>query len=417
MTEPIAINDYAYDLPDERIARFPVEPRDSSKLLTYKKGKISETIFTDLPNQLPENAFLVFNNTKVIPARLHFQKETGAVIEVFLLHPIAPSTVISQVMEATETCTWGCIIGNKKRWKNETLEATFVVDNQKVTLKAALVKPEHNTVKFTWEAPLPTGDGSEPRLEFSALVKAFGEMPLPPYMNRKAEEKDLDTYQTVYSKHDGAVAAPTAGLHFTENVLRDLQTKGFQTDFVTLHVGAGTFQPVKVENALEHPMHEEQVVFSLAFLENLLANIACVIPVGTTSMRSLESLYWFGVKLLKRANQTEKIPFHIEQNYAYQHDSAQLPSVDVSMETIINYMNTNDLTQLIGETQIYIFPGYKMNICKGIITNFHQPKSTLLLLISALIGDNWRAIYEYALKNDFRFLSYGDSSLLMAENS
>jgi S-adenosylmethionine:tRNA ribosyltransferase-isomerase len=411
MNEPIAINDYAYNLPDERIAKFPVEPRDSSKLLTYKSGEISETVFTDLPNQLPEGAFLVFNNTKVIPARLHFQKATGAVIEVFLLNPTAPSTVISQVMEATKTCAWHCMTGNKKRWKGEILEARISVDEQEVTLKAELVDGEANLVKFEWETPYLQGK----KVSFAALVRAFGEMPLPPYMNRKAEEKDLETYQTVYSKHDGAVAAPTAGLHFTQTILDDLAEKGFTSDYITLHVGAGTFQPVKTDNALEHEMHEEQVVFSIDFIKNLRENLNCVIPVGTTSMRSLESLYWYGVKLIKRERSDESLPFYIEQNYAYQHEEAVLPVLETSLTAIISSMDGNNLTQLIGETQIYIFPGYKMRICKGIITNFHQPKSTLLLLISALIGENWREIYDYALENDFRFLSYGDSSLLMGK--
>ncbi|MDP5120554.1 MAG: S-adenosylmethionine:tRNA ribosyltransferase-isomerase [Spirosomaceae bacterium] len=402
MNESISINDYAYNLPDERIAKFPVEPRDSSKLLTYKNGEISETLFTDLTNQLPEGAFLVFNNTKVIPARLHFQKVTGAIIEVFLLNPVSPSAVISQVMETTETCTWHCMIGNKKRWKGEVLQAKVFVENQEIVLTAELVGDAE--VQFCWGG-----------VSFATLVKAFGEMPLPPYMNRKAEAKDLETYQTVYSKHDGAVAAPTAGLHFTDNVLSDLENKGFKSDFVTLHVGAGTFQPVKVDNALEHDMHEEQVVFSVDFIKNLRENSGCVIPVGTTSMRSLESLYWYGVKLLTRENDKEQTPFYIEQNYAYKHVENELPTLEISLRAIISYMEEEKLTHLIGGTQIYIFPGYTMRVCKGIITNFHQPKSTLLLLISALVGDNWQKIYDYALENDFRFLSYGDSSLLLGK--
>ncbi len=402
MNDLISISDFAYDLPDERIAKFPVSPRDSSKLLTYKNGEISEKIFNELPKQLPEGAFLVFNNTKVIPARLHFQKATGAIIEVFLLNPVLPSTVISKVMESTESCTWHCMIGNKKRWKGEILQAKVLVENQEVILTAELVGDAE--VKFCWGG-----------VSFAALVKAFGEMPLPPYMNRKAEEKDLETYQTVYSKHDGAVAAPTSGLHFTDSVLQNLENEGIKSDFVTLHVGAGTFQPVKVENALEHDMHEEQVVFSVDFIKNLRGNSDCVIPVGTTSMRSLESLYWYGVKLLNRETGQEQIPFYVEQNYAYQHVESELPTVKTSLSVIISYMVEKELTHLIGGTQIYIFPGYKMRICKGIITNFHQPKSTLLLLISALVGENWRQIYDYALKNDFRFLSYGDSSLLMGK--
>jgi S-adenosylmethionine:tRNA ribosyltransferase-isomerase len=336
MNKQIAIEDYAYELPEERIAKFPVSPRDSSKLLTYKSGEISETVFTDLPNQLPKNAFLVFNNTKVIPARLHFQKATGAVIEVFLLNPIAPSTVISQVMETTETCTWHCMIGNKKRWKGEVLEAKISVDNQEIFLTAELIDEKENLVQFDWKS-----------LSFAALVKAFGEMPLPPYMNRKAEAEDLETYQTVYSKHDGAVAAPTAGLHFTQNVLNDLAEQGFKSDFVTLHVGAGTFQPVKADNALEHEMHEEQVVFSIDFIKNLLANSGCVIPVGTTSMRSLESLYWFGVKLSKRENSEEQLPFYIAQNYAYEHEEKELPTIEKSLTTTISFMEKSRVYKLV----------------------------------------------------------------------
>ncbi|AFK02467.1 S-adenosylmethionine:tRNAribosyltransferase-isom erase [Emticicia oligotrophica DSM 17448] len=392
---------YNYDLPDERIARFPVEPRDSSKLLLYKSEQISEDIFHSLPKHLPDDTFLVFNNTKVIPARLFFQKANGVVIEVFLLNPVEPSNVVSQVMETTDTCTWACMIGNKKRFKEKVSSIITGAALEKPMLQvnfiAELVDVEKNYVKFSW-------DNRE--LSFAEIVRYFGQIPLPPYLKRETEQKDYDTYQTVYSKKDGAVAAPTAGLHFTENVFTELEQKGIKHDFVTLHVGAGTFQPIKVKNVVEHNMHCEQIVFEKSFIENLLANASFVIPVGTTSMRSLESLYWYGVKL---CNGNEA--FFIEKLLPYE-QTEEVSLVD-SLQAILAYMNENNLTQIIGETEIFIFPSYKFRVCKGIITNFHQPDSTLILLVAALVGENWQKIYNYALENDFRFLSYGDSSLLI----
>ncbi|WP_064197361.1 MULTISPECIES: S-adenosylmethionine:tRNA ribosyltransferase-isomerase [Emticicia] len=392
---------YNYDLPDERIARFPVEPRDSSKLLLYKSEQISEDIFHSLPKHLPDDTFLVFNNTKVIPARLFFQKANGVVIEVFLLNPVEPSNVVSQVMETTDTCTWACMIGNKKRFKEKVSSIITGAALEKPMLQvnfiAELVDVEKNYVKFSW-------DNRE--LSFAEIVRYFGQIPLPPYLKRETEQKDYDTYQTVYSKKDGAVAAPTAGLHFTENVFTELEQKGIKHDFVTLHVGAGTFQPIKVKNVVEHNMHCEQIVFEKSFIENLLANASFVIPVGTTSMRSLESLYWYGVKL---CNGNEA--FFIEKLLPYE-QTEEVSLVD-SLKAILAYMNENNLTQIIGETEIFIFPSYKFRVCKGIITNFHQPDSTLILLVAALVGENWQKIYNYALENDFRFLSYGDSSLLI----
>lgn len=394
---------YNYELPDERIARFPVEPRDSSKLLLYRDLQISEDGFYNLKNHLPENTFLVFNNTKVIPARLFFQKANGVVIEVFLLNPVEPSNVVSQVMETTETCTWACMIGNKKRFK-EKIVGTYNIEigayrirPENVELTAELVDSEKNYVKFSW-------NNSE--LTFAEIVRYFGQIPLPPYLKRETEQKDYDTYQTVYSKNDGAVAAPTAGLHFTEQVFADLAQKGIKHDFVTLHVGAGTFQPIKVQNVVEHKMHCEQIVFDKSFIVNLLENISFVIPVGTTSMRSLESLYWYGVKIL-----LGRQDFFIEKLIAY--NQTESFTAEQSLKAIIDYMTENNLSQLVGETEIFIFPSYEFKICKGIITNFHQPDSTLILLVAALVGENWKKIYEYALENNFRFLSYGDSSLLI----
>lgn len=396
----IPIETYDYTLPDERIAKYPLVPRDASKLLLYKKGDVSEHSFWQLPDFLPPETFLVFNNTKVIPARLFFQKKTGAVIEIFILNPVAPTPIIAQVMETTETSTWACMIGNKKKWKGEILQKMLPNGYEII---AELVDSEQNLVKFSWKS-----DNENSKPSFAEIVKLYGEIPLPPYLNRKAESQDASTYQTVYSKHDGAVAAPTAGLHFTENVFSALENKGIKHDFLTLHVGAGTFQPVKVSNAIEHTMHNEQLVFSRNFIENLQKNTAFVIPVGTTSMRSLESLYWFGVKLL---NGNTK--FLIEKLFPYQHENQVLPTLEESLAAILSFMEAKNIEILLGETEIFIFPSYQFKVCKGIITNFHQPKSTLLLLISALIGENWKEVYSFAMDNNFRFLSYGDSSLLL----
>lgn len=399
----IDLEKYNYQLPDDRIARFPVEPRHSSKLLIYKDLHISEDVFSTIKNHLPENSFLVFNNTKVIPARLFFQKKNGVVIEIFLLNPVEPNNIVSQAMETTETCTWACMIGNKKRFKEKVVGTynievgAYGIRPEGVELTAELVDLENNYVKFSW-------NNSE--LTFAEIVKFFGQIPLPPYLKRETEQKDYETYQTVYSKNDGAVAAPTAGLHFTEQVFEDLAQKNIKHDFVTLHVGAGTFQPIKVQNVVDHKMHCEQIVFDKTFIANLLQNIDFVIPVGTTSMRSLESLYWFGIKLL-----TGNQDFFIEKLFPY--NQAEPFIVEESLQAILDFMTENNLSQLIGETEIFIFPSYKFKICKGIITNFHQPDSTLILLVAALVGENWQKIYDYALQNNFRFLSYGDSSLLI----
>ena len=410
----INLEKFNYQLPDERIARFPVEPRDSSKLLIYKDLQISETVFSNLENHLPESSFLVFNNTKVIPARLFFEKINGVIIEVFLLNPVEPSTVVSQAMETTETCTWACMIGNKKRFKEKVTSFVAPLASDKllgVQLTAELVDSEKNHVRFSW---------NNPALTFAEIVRYFGQIPLPPYLKRATELKDCETYQTVYSRNDGAVAAPTAGLHFTEQVFSDLSERNIKHDFVTLHVGAGTFQPIKVQNVVEHKMHCEQMVFDKMFIVKLLQNASFVIPVGTTSMRSLESLYWFGVKLLLsnknplyRRGQGESVgeTFFIEKLFPYNHTESV--SAEDSLRAILDFMTKNNLSQLVGETEIFIFPGYQFKICKGIITNFHQPDSTLILLIAALVGENWQKIYDYALQNNFRFLSYGDSSLLI----
>jgi S-adenosylmethionine:tRNA ribosyltransferase-isomerase len=397
------LSDFQYDLPDERIARFPLSERDQSKLLVYKHGQINHVRFYNLIDHLRKSCMLVFNNTKVIPARLLIQKPTGAVVEVFLLHPLAPTPVISMAMEVQGDCTWSCMIGNVKRWKEgETFSVVVNLANKEVCLQATLVSKADSTVRFTWNENIP----------FVDIVQVAGQIPLPPYLKRAVTENDTVQYQTVYSEKKGAVAAPTAGLHFTEKVLADLTEAGIRQEFITLHVGAGTFQPIKTDHVAEHKMHAEQVVFTTKNIEALLQNIGAIMPVGTTSMRSLESLYWLGVYLQLNPEASAN-NFFIDKTFAYQHQEENLPTPSESLSLIAQRMERDNLTQIVGETAIMIMPGYQFRICKGIITNFHQPGSTLILLIAALLGDNWRKVYEEALANDYRFLSFGDSSLLM----
>lgn len=397
--EAIDLQSYTYDLPDDRIAKYPREVRDQSKLMIYKNGEISHLQFTDITSQLPENTLLVFNDTKVIPARAHFRKETGAVIELLLLHPELPTRVINDAMLVKHSCVWECMIGNKKRWKaGDTLTNVIRVSNAEVHLKVTYHDYGQNLVQLSWDADVT----------FLDLVKALGEIPLPPYLNRDTEEPDKETYQTVYAHHDGAVAAPTAGLHFTPRVFDALAQKGIRKSFLTLHVGAGTFQPIKVEKVTEHRMHSEQVVFTRALINDLLQSVEHIVPVGTTSLRSLESLYWYGVKLFKK----ETTVFNIEKLYPYPWEDSQLPSAQESLQAIADHMDGAQLEEIVGETEIFIFPGYRFRLCRGIITNYHQPGSTLILLVAAFVGNDWKTIYSEALVNNYRFLSYGDSSLL-----
>lgn len=397
--EAIDLESYTYDLPDDRIAKYPMEVRDQSKLMVYKNGEISHLRFTDITSQLPADTLLVFNDTKVIPARAHFRKETGAVIELLLLHPELPTRVINDAMLVKHSCVWECMIGNKKRWKvADTLSNVIQVSGVEVYLQVSYHDYERNLVRLAWDADVT----------FLDLVKALGEIPLPPYLNRNTEEPDKETYQTVYAHHDGAVAAPTAGLHFTPRVFDALAQKGIRKSFLTLHVGAGTFQPIKVEKVTEHRMHSEQVVFTRELIQNLLQSVGHIVPVGTTSLRSLESLYWYGVKLFKK----ETADFNIEKLYPYPWNEAELPSAAQSLQVISDYMDASGLHEIVGETEIFIFPGYRFRLCRGIITNYHQPGSTLILLVAAFVGKDWKAIYSEALARDYRFLSYGDSSLL-----
>ncbi|WP_266363988.1 S-adenosylmethionine:tRNA ribosyltransferase-isomerase [Tellurirhabdus rosea] len=397
----LTLHQFQYDLPDERIARFPLPQRDQSKLLVYKSGAIQHRQFVSLPDELPADSLLVFNNTKVIPARVHFQRASGAVIELFLLNPAPADRLVTEAMDDRGSSVWECMIGNRKRWKDgETLTRRFWVDGRETELTVSWHDAGQSQVCFRWT---PADES------FAAILHEAGKIPLPPYLKREAEEADKETYQTVYSRIEGAVAAPTAGLHFTPAVLDDLAAKGFKTDYLTLHVGAGTFQPIKTTDVRQHLMHTEQVVYTEENLRTLLAHDGPVIPVGTTSMRSLESLYWFGVRLLKG----EADVVHLNQEYAYQFAEADLPTVKEALEAMLADLRASGKPHLVRHTGIYIVPGYRYRLCNGIVTNFHQPGSTLIVLIASLIGEGWREVYEEALKKEYRFLSYGDSSLLL----
>lgn len=402
----IHIADYNYDLPDERIAKYPKAVRDESKLLLYRGGQISEDVFYNLPNYLPKGELLVFNNTKVIQARLHFHKSTGALIEVFCLEPHTPHDY--QVNFATtRRVAWTCLIGNLKKWKEGKLERTINVGGKEVLLTAERVGVSGTgyEVVFDW------GDDS---VAFSEVLEAIGELPIPPYLNRETEASDLKTYQTVYSKVKGSVAAPTAGLHFTERVLAALDNNGIERNEITLHVGAGTFKPVKSEEIGGHPMHSEWIAVKRESIERLLAHGGHCVAVGTTSVRTLESLYYIGV-MLHRNPDAHQDDLHVPQWMPYEYAASpelKLTTVE-ALRAIVDWLDRNKLPVLHTSTQIIIAPGYEYHVVKAMVTNFHQPKSTLLLLVSALIGDNWRRVYDYALSHDFRFLSYGDSSLLI----
>ncbi len=390
----IPLSDFTYTLPENLIAQYPLPQRDSSNLLVYNKGILKHEKFSSLVHHLPAHALLVFNNTKVIPARIFFKKETGATIEVFLLEPISPSALLVEAMQAKRVCVWKCTIGNLKRWPTgQTL--TQSIGDSMVT--ATLVNREEGTVEWQWNSDHT----------FAEIIQLAGQTPLPPYVHREASDTDRERYQTIYSQNDGAVAAPTAGLHFTEEVFNSLAQKNIQTDFITLHVSAGTFQPVKVANALQHTMHHEQVVINRSTIETLLKH-AEIIPVGTTSMRTLESLYWYGVKLIEHAD----AEFDILQQEPYAHRT-NYPTSEEALYAILKKMNALDTDTLTGQTSIYILPGYTFKMCQGLITNFHQPGSTLMLLVAAFIGPAWKQVYHEALDNQYRFLSYGDSSLLL----
>jgi S-adenosylmethionine:tRNA ribosyltransferase-isomerase len=401
-TKHIKISDYNYPLPDERIAKFPIAQRDHSKLLLYKHGEVGEDSFYNLSSHLPSGALMIFNNTKVIQARIHFRKETGALIEVFLLEPAEP-TDYELMFQTTSTCSWLCMVGNLKKWKEGPLERDFEIKGEKLTLVAERIREQGTSqlVKFTW---------NNENISFADILESVGELPIPPYLNRETQESDKVTYQTVYSKIKGSVAAPTAGLHFTDAVLKDLDAHGIDREELTLHVGAGTFKPVKSKEIEGHEMHTEYISVHRSTIEKLIQHDGCAIAVGTTSVRTLESLYYIGVRLSKNPNATEQ-ELHIDQWEPY--DTNPTMSAVDSMRQILAYFDRNGLNALHTSTQIIIAPGYHYKIVKMLITNFHQPQSTLLLLVSAFVNGDWHKIYDYALSHDFRFLSYGDSSLLI----
>lgn len=400
--ESIKMSDYQYSLPDERIAKFPLERRDESKLLIYRQGLIQEYHFKELPEQLPQNALMVFNNTRVIRARLVFRKETGAKIELFCLEPLLPADY-ERVFTATGSCEWMCLVGNSKKWKEGALKRTLEVKGNEVSLEALTMEDlqGHRRIRFQW---------NDESITFADLLESAGVLPIPPYLNRETVERDLQTYQTVYSKIKGSVAAPTAGLHFTPEVLDSLEQKGIKKSEVTLHVGAGTFKPVKSETIGGHEMHSEYISVNIQVFKDLVAHQGPIIAVGTTSVRTLESLFWLGVQIVQDSSLD---PEHlvVEQWEPY-HATLQLTAKE-SFQAIIDFLEKHDLDCLQAHTRIIIVPGYSFKVVDGLVTNFHQPGSTLLLLVSAFVGGDWRTIYDYALAHDFRFLSYGDSSFLL----
>ncbi len=452
--QSIRIEDFAYALPDERIAKFPVEPRDASKLLLYKKGVIAETHFGNLPEHLTPNSLLVYNNTKVIHARLFFFKGTGARIEIFCLEPLSPADY-AQNFQSTESCEWLCLVGNLKKWKQEPLTRELQIQGRKIRFTAERVGIEDKAqrIRFSWKsiegARLDSGlesievaphlyDGEiagETSILFGDLLDQAGQLPIPPYLHRETQASDETTYQTVFSRIEGSVAAPTAGLHFTPEVLKNIDEKGILRSEVTLHVGAGTFQPVLSEQMLDHTMHSEFISVDKSFLQNLVKHLGTVTAVGTTSVRTLESLYWFGYRLLAhpeihpdewtldqwyaygQMNEWEKVKGLIAEGQEAKEQKTettrQIPT-EVALQALINYLDANNLTVFTASTRLLIAPGYQFHVVNAMLTNFHQPNSTLLLLVSAFLGGNeWRKVYDYALQHDFRFLSYGDSSLLL----
>jgi len=397
----IAIEEFTYNLPDERIAKYPLKNRDLSKLLVFRNGTINQKQFPEIKSVLPANAMLVFNNTKVIQARLKFKKATGAEIEIFCLEPLSPVEV-QMAFDSRETTTWKCIVGNARKWKNDPLTKTISIDEEEINL--TVDKGEQLTdaysIVFSWD---------NSNYSFAEIIENIGLTPIPPYLNRETEEIDLDRYQTVYSEHKGSVAAPTAGLHFTNEILSDLQADNHKLLNITLHVGAGTFKPVKSEKIAEHDMHTEHFVITQQALKSLINNANPTIAVGTTSVRTLESLYWYGVRIHEKLSIENGVqqwdPYNLKNTY----------SRTEALKALLDFMTDNNINTLSGRTSIIIVTGYQFKMINGLVTNFHQPQSTLLLLISAIVGQKWKDIYQYALDNDFRFLSYGDSSLLMIE--
>jgi S-adenosylmethionine:tRNA ribosyltransferase-isomerase len=406
----ISIADFDYHLPENKIAKYPLPLRDSSKLLLYKKGKISSGVFKNITDHLPGDSLIIFNNTKVIEARIKFLKETGGIIEIFCLEPDARYAEITSAMRQTRSVFWKCLVGGASKWKHEQiLKKEIIADDKLIILSASFAEKLSDCfiIQFSW---------SPDNLSFAEIIHHFGITPLPPYLKREVERSDDERYQTIYAAHDGSVAAPTAGLHFTDDVIKKLAEKNILKEFVTLHVGAGTFKPVKTETLSDHEMHAEFIEVHqttiIAIINNLERNI---IAVGTTSLRTVESLYWLGLKTILFPE------IDLEDLTIFQWDAYELSAVNISanesLKSLLKWMKGNNLNKLITKTQLLIAPSYQFKIVKMLITNFHQPKSTLLLLIAAFVGEDWKKIYDHALQNDFRFLSYGDSCLLSGDNS
>lgn len=395
----IFTSDFVYNLPEDKIAYHPVNQRSASKLLVLKNNRISEKHFYELPEIIDNNSIFVLNDTKVVPARIIFKKNTGAAIEIFCLEPSTPSNYFESLNTKSQ-CSWHCMVGNKKKWNGQILKNV----HNNIDLYAELIynDNESNIVSFRWN-----GD-----LTFNQVLEIFGKIPLPPYINRESKNEDKLNYQTVYANNEGSVAAPTAGLHFTQEIIKKLKSKGVDIEYITLHVGAGTFKPITSKMATNHKMHHEWIYISKNTINNLLNNIdKKIIAIGTTSVRSLESIYWFGVNIIKNNNCTE---FNISQWMPYNNDDKLYSRKEILTE-ILNYMNKYKLENITGTTELIIVPGYNFKMIDVMLTNFHQPSSTLLMLVSAFIGDVWKDVYNYALQNNFRFLSYGDACLFFPE--
>lgn len=398
----IQIEDYDYHLPEDRIAFFPLEKRDESKLLIYSNQQIRHQKFKNLAEFLPENTVLILNNTKVIPARIEIQKASGSRIELFLLRPQLVEDIGKSLESANNSIVFEALIGNKKRWKQgESLGREITLHQQKINIQFSWQNRDKNTIEISWKGDFP----------FTEILNHLGKIPLPPYIQRDVQDSDLERYQTIFSKELGAVAAPTASLHFTEEVMQDLDNRGVERKTLTLHVGAGTFLPVKVDNLKDHPMHREQVIADKSFLEFLKNTNKKMVPVGTTSLRAVESLYWAGVNLCKKVISWEGV-FILPKEFAYEQSELEVPR-DIAIQAILDFLAENNYDQWVMETELLIGPGYQFHFCDGLITNFHQPKSTLMVLVAGLIGEDWKKVYSAALENNYRFLSYGDSSLVL----
>lgn len=406
----ISIEEYNYPLPEERIAKYPLAERDASKLLVLKNNELNSSHFRNIGDFLPKDSLLIFNETKVVRARLQFVKESGAAIEIFCLEPITGDGDYQIAFGSKSPSRWKCLVGNSRRWKEDAILSHKVVvpqSHEEIMLYANRIEKNDNysVIEFSWE---PSD------LSFAEILESAGDVPLPPYLHREAEPSDRERYQTVFAKYEGSVAAPTAGLHFTDDLIDKLKSDGISFEEVTLHVGAGTFRPVSSETIGEHEMHSETIVVTKSCIENLINNCdKTIIPVGTTSMRTIESLYWIGLMLMEEGMDERRL--HLRQWFPYK-ERETLPSASESFSIILEYLNSHDMNELHATTALMIAPSCKINVAKALITNFHQPKSTLLLLVSALIGDKWKEAYQFALDNDFRFLSYGDSCLFLIDN-